>query len=81
MAITSSEVIYKAIEMIPGFKDKSYNSLHLWFKKFRTRYSYAIRKVTKVAQSLPKNVLENLRDYLYTELKDNYEYNTDVNLI
>ena len=79
MAITSSEVIYKAIELIPGFKDKSYNSLHLWFKKFRTRYSYSIRKVTKIAQSLPKNVLENLRDYLYTALKDNYEYNTDVN--
>jgi len=29
LAITSSEIIDKAIEMIPSFRDKSYNSLHL----------------------------------------------------
>ena len=79
MAITSSEVIFKATQIIPWFKNKSYNSLHLWFKRFRTRHSYAIRRVTKFAQRLPNNVLDNVRDYLYKALKDNYEYNTDIN--
>jgi len=80
LAITSSEVIFKAIQIIPEFKDKSYNSLHyLWFKRFRTRNSYSIRRIIKVAQRLPKNVLENVREFLYKALKDNYEYNTDIN--
>lgn len=79
LAITSSEVIFKAIQIIPEFKYKSYNSLHLWFKRFRTRNSYSIRRITKVAQRLPKNVLENVREFLYNALKDNYEYNTDIN--
>ena len=51
----------------------------MWFKRFRTRNSYSIRRITKVAQRLPKNVLENVRDFLYKALKDNYEYNTDIN--
>ena len=71
LAITSSEVIFKAIQIIPEFKYKSYNSLHLWFKRFRTRNSYSIRRITKVAQRLPKNVLENVREFLYKALKDN----------
>ena len=77
MAITSSKVIFKAIQIILEFKDKSYNSLHLWFKIFRIRNSYSIRRITKVAQRLPKNVLENVREFLYKALKDNYEYDTD----
>ena len=60
LAITSSEVIFKAIQIIPEFKYKSYNSLHLWFKRFRTRNSYSIRRITKATQRLPKNVLENV---------------------
>ena len=51
----------------------------MWFKRFRTRNSYAIRRITKVAQRLPKNVLENVREFLYKAIKDNYEYNTDIN--
>ena len=38
VAITSSEVILKAIEFIPSFKEKSYDSLHHWFKRFREKY-------------------------------------------
>ena len=38
VAITSSEVILKAIELIPLFKEKSYDSLHHWFKRFREKY-------------------------------------------
>ena len=34
ISITSTEVICKAIEIIPNFDNKSYNSLHNWFKKF-----------------------------------------------
>ena len=45
IAITSSEVIFKAIEVIPDFKNKTYDSLHHWFKRFRERYKFALRKV------------------------------------
>ena len=48
IAITSSEIISKAMEIIPNFNDKSYDSLHHWFKRFREKYSYPIRKVTKI---------------------------------
>ena len=37
ISIISTEVICKAIEIIPNFDNKSYNSLHNWFKKFRER--------------------------------------------
>ena len=79
LAITSSEVICKAMEIIPGFNSKSYNSLHHWFKRFREKYSFPIRKIYKTTQSLPKNFLDNMRNYLFTAIKDMVEFNTDVN--
>ena len=79
LAITSSEVICKAMEIIPGFNSKSYNSLHHWFKRFREKYSFPIRKIYKTTQSLPKNFLDNMRNYLFTAIKDMVELNTDVN--
>ncbi len=78
IAITSSEVICKAMEIIPGFNMKTYNSLHHWFKRFREKYSFPIRKMFKTSQSLPKNFLDNLRNHLYNAIKDVVEYNTDV---
>ena len=78
ISITSTEVICKAIEIIPNFDNKSYNSLHNWFKKFRERNFYSIRKVTKIAQTLPKNFLEKIRDYILNAQKDVYYYNTEI---
>ena len=79
IAITASEVIAKAIELMPEFKNKSYNALHLWFKRFRIRHSYSIRKITKIAQSMPIYFLEDLRNYLYQAIKDNIEFNLEQN--
>lgn len=69
IAITSSEVIAKALEIIPEFKSKSYDELIHWLKRFRIRYSYSIRKVTKISQSLPvfrsfytDEILDNIRN-------------------
>lgn len=76
IAITSSEIIYKAIELIHGYKEKSYNFLQLWFMRFRLLYSYSIRILTKIAQTLPKNFLENIKSYLS---KDNYSFNNGIN--
>ena len=78
ISITSTEVICKAIEIIPNFDNKSYNSLHNWFKKFREKNFYSIRKVTKIAQTLPKNFLEKIREYILNAQKDVYYYNTDI---
>lgn len=47
--VTSSEVIYKTIEFIPGYKDKSYGSLNNGFKRFRDRYKYSLQKLAKVS--------------------------------
>jgi len=79
MAITSSEVINKAIEIIPGFKEKTYQALHHWFKRFRQRYSYSIRKVTKMAQTLPKNYSDYIESYLSLAVRDMVQKNTDIN--
>ena len=46
IAIISSEVIFKAIEVIPDFNYKTYDSLHHRFKRFRKRYKFDLRKVT-----------------------------------
>ena len=67
------------MEIIPNFKDKSYDSLHHWFKRFGEKYSYSIRKVTKISQQLPKNHLEKLREYLYDTIKLTIEYNINNN--
>ena len=79
LAITSDEVIAKAIELIPAFSKKSYDALHHWFKRFRIRHSYSIRKVTKITQSLPKYFLENLRAFLYQSIKDSLDLITELN--
>ena len=83
IAVTSSEVIYKAIELIPGFKDKSYDSLHQWLKRFREKYKYSLLKVTKISQSLPENYLDEKRLYLYENIKDmiNIDIEKKSNLI
>ena len=52
--------------------------MHQWFKRFRKRYSYSIRKTTKFAQTLPKNYMENIREYIYTAIKDNIEKNISL---
>ena len=70
IAITSSVVIYKAIELIPGFKDKSYDSLYHWFKRFREKVKNSLRKGRKISQSLPENYLDEIRLHLYENLKD-----------
>ena len=67
------------MEIIPNFNDKSYDSLHHWFKCFREKYSYSIRKVTKISQQLPKNHLEKLREYLYDSIKLTIKYNINNN--
>ena len=81
IAITSSEVIYKAMDLIPGFKEKSYGSLHNWFKRFRERYSFPIAKVNKANQSMPKYFEENLRNFLFSNIKDMFEHYYDKNLL
>ena len=81
VAITSPEVIAKAIELIPDFKNKTYNALHIWFKRFRKRYSYSIRKITKIAQNMPQYFMEDLRNYLYQAIKDNIEFNLEYKSI
>ena len=79
IAITSSEVIFKAIEVIPDFKNKTYDSLHHWFKRFGERYKFALRKVTKISQTLPKDYLEEIRTFLFNAIKDMIEYDTETN--
>ena len=79
IAITSSEVICKALEIIPGFKEKSYNNLHNWFKRFRERYLFSIGKVSKIPQILSLSFLENIRNYLFTPITDIIDLNNDFN--
>ena len=45
IAITSSEVIAKALEIIPEFKNKSYDALIHWFNRFQIRYSHSFPKI------------------------------------
>lgn len=49
------------------------------FKRFREKYSYSIRKVSKISHNLLQNYLENLRNYLYDVIKDMIEKETYVN--
>jgi len=70
IAIISSEVINKAIEIVPDFKENSYNSIPNWFKQFREKYSFSIRKANKLSQSLTKNYMKNIHKYIYNAVKD-----------
>jgi len=70
IAIISSEVINKAIEIVPDFKENSYNSIPNWFKQFREKNSFSIRKANKLSQSLTKNYMKNIHKYIYNAVKD-----------
>ena len=45
--------------------------MHNWFKRFREKYSNSIRKATKFSQTMPKNFLENISEYIFKAIKDN----------
>ena len=47
------------------------------FKIFRKRYSYSLRKITKIAQNTPKYFMEDLRNFIYQTIKENIEFNLE----
>lgn len=49
------KLFLKPLELIHKFKVKSYDSLHHWFKRFREKYKYSIKKVAKISQSYRRN--------------------------
>ena len=54
ITITESDIIVIEKELMPDFKNKSYNSLYLLFKMFIKRHSYSIRKIIKITQFFAK---------------------------
>ena len=54
IAITSTEVTNKAIEIVPGFKEKSYNSIHNWFKRLMKNTRIVLEKLLNFSKQYLK---------------------------
>ena len=52
IAINTANIIIKAIELFPDFKNKNYHSLLNWCYRFLKRNNYSIRQCTHVGQKL-----------------------------
>lgn len=52
IGITTSEIIYKLIELDPSQSPKSFHILQLWCNSFLKRYSYGIRAITYIGQKI-----------------------------
>ena len=55
IAINTANIIIKAIELFPDFKNKNYHSLLNWCYRFLKRNNYSIRQSTHVGKELKNN--------------------------
>ena len=82
IAINTANIIIKAIELFPDFKNKNYHSLLNWCYRFLKRNNYSIRQSTHVGQELKnnsKNEFIKFLNIIYSirrnyQIKESYEY-------
>jgi hypothetical protein len=58
IALNSTEIILKAIELFKDFEDKNYNALLSWCYSFLKRNNYSIRHITHSGQKLKNDSKE-----------------------
>lgn len=58
IALNSTHIILKAIELFKDFEDKNYNALLSWYYSFLKRNNYSIRHITHSGQKLKNDSKE-----------------------
>ena len=75
IALNSTQIILKAIELFKDFEDKNYNALLSWYYSFLKRNHYSIRHITHSGQKLKDDSKEELIKFLNIIYKIRLEYN------
>ena len=82
ISINTANIIIKAIEIYPSFKEKKYKTLLSWCYRFLKRNNYSIRRTTHLGQELKANAKEEFVKFLniiYSirrtyNINESYEY-------
>ena len=69
IAVSTNQIIVKAIELLPILKEKSYHSLCNYCYRFLKRKKYSFRKVTRIAQQLKNRPLDQLLEFLLINIR------------
>ena len=69
IAVSTNQIIVKAIELLPKLKEKSYHSLCNYCYRFLKRKKYSFRKVTRISQQLKNRPLDQLLEFLRINIR------------
>ena len=64
IAFTTHEIIFKAIELMPSLKSKSYKTLCKWCERFLKRKGFSYRIPTHIGQKAKNDAIEQLMIFL-----------------
>lgn len=77
--VQTNDIIIKATELYPEFKNKSLNALKLWCTRFLRRMGFSIRKIGHYAQKPKDNVVNFIKEFILYKNKIIFEYNLENN--
>ena len=83
IGISKNDIIYKAFEFDKTMRDKKYKTLLEWCYQLLKRYSYSIRKITHVGQSIKSSSKEDYKHFLeivYAIRKENGDFKNNFNI-
>ena len=83
IGISTNDIIYKAFEFDKTMRDKKYKTLLEWCYQLLKRYSYSIRKITHVGQSIKSSSKEDYKHFLeivYAIRKENGDFKNNFNI-
>ena len=79
IALNSTQIILKAIELFKDFEEKNYNALISWYYSFLKRNNYSIRHITHTGQKIKENSKNELIKFLNIIYKIRIDYNIKEN--
>ena len=64
IAITTHEIIYKAIELMPALKNKKYKTLCKWCLRYLNRKGFSYMNLTHIGQKPKEDAIDQLMNFL-----------------
>ena len=75
IAITTHEIIYKAIELMPALKNKKYKTLCKWCQRYLNRKGFSYRNPTHIGQKPKEDAIDQLMNFLRISIKIRKKFN------
>lgn len=75
VAITTHEIIYKAIELMPSLKIKKYKTLCKWYQRYLNRNGFSYRNPTNIGQKPKEDAIDQLMNFLIINISIRKKFN------